>query len=107
MLEAAYQYALELLHALEVCTSKDDLVAKIICDWNINSGCEYDDSCCEEVPCCEEVSLADQNVVCNISFQSTEKFIDSTIITQDGTDIELQIPIIDVPGQCNILIQEI
>lgn len=57
MLEAAYQYALEILHALEVCNSKNDLVDKIICDWNINSGCEYDNSCCKEVQCCIEVTI--------------------------------------------------
>lgn len=52
MLETARQYALELLHGLSECISRDDLVKLIICDWTINSGCEYDNQCCDPVACC-------------------------------------------------------
>lgn len=65
MLETANEYALELLHGLKECLSKELLEDMIICDWIINSGCEYDNQCCSVVQCCNIVTT--ETVSCVLS----------------------------------------
>lgn len=111
MLETAKQYALEILNALEVCVSKDILADMIVCDWKINSGCEYDNQCCDPVSCCDEVQF--EAVTCSLSFESENVYttFDIPIETGNGEDnadkVEIQIPIGDFPQICNITIKEL
>lgn len=89
MLETAKQYALEILNALEVCVSKDILADMIVCDWKINSGCEYDNQCCDPVSCCNEVQFEVPVIECNISV-----LLEDTIYNGE-------------PKTCNITITEL
>lgn len=106
MLETANEYALELLHGLKECLSKELLEDMIICDWIINSGCEYDNQCCSDVSCCNIVQ--DNIVTCSLSFSSEVEYLNTVIITADGKEIDIKFPITDnQEQQCNITIQEI
>lgn len=108
MLEIARQYALEILHGLSECVNRDDLIDLIICDWTINSGCEYDNQCCDPVSCCDSFSYDNENVTCNLSFEMEDVYKETIVITEEGEEVEIQVPVIDVINQiCNITIKEI